>query len=120
MQAEFREAFEQMNKEQGRGFGISNKECRISKVFEQMNKEQGTRKGLAHDKQRTGEERSDECSSVPCSLLICSRLSGHKTKKPLSFLKGFFNKYGSYLLSQRNASTIGHGGLNFSVRNGKR
>jgi hypothetical protein len=31
-----------------------------------------------------------------------------------------FNKYGSYLLSQHDASTIGHGGLNFSVRNGKR
>jgi hypothetical protein len=30
------------------------------------------------------------------------------------------NKYGSYLLSQENPSTIGHEGLNFSVRKGKR
>ncbi len=41
-------------------------------------------------------------------------------QKKTSIFRLRFNKYGSYLLSQLDASTIGHGGLNFSVRNGKR
>ena len=44
----------------------------------------------------------------------------HKKKASLKWINEALNKYGSYLLSQHNASTIGHGGLNFSVRNGKR
>jgi hypothetical protein len=40
-------------------------------------------------------------------------------KKPSSFLEGFLIKVGDVLLSHLS-STIGAGGLNFSVRNGKR
>ena len=40
-------------------------------------------------------------------------------RKPLDFSRGFLIKVGDDLLSH-NCSTIGAGGLNFSVRNGKR
>ena len=42
-------------------------------------------------------------------------------KKPHPVRDGVLNKYGTYLLSRLLAdSTIGHEGLNFSVRDGKR
>jgi hypothetical protein len=47
--------------------------------------------------------------------------SGFKTKKPSRKLEGFCCKVGGDLLSHiLLCSTIGAGGLNFSVRNGKR
>jgi hypothetical protein len=42
-------------------------------------------------------------------------------KKPHPLRDGVLNEYGTYLLSRLLAdSTIGHEGLNFSVRDGKR
>jgi hypothetical protein len=42
-------------------------------------------------------------------------------KKPHPLWDGVLNEYGTYLLSRLLAdSTIGHEGLNFSVRDGKR
>ena len=40
--------------------------------------------------------------------------------KRVSFLRLFLSKFGAYLLSHPEGSTIGVKGLNFSVRYGKR
>ena len=48
---------------------------------------------------------------------------GHGTKKvplPAPAGRGTLSKRGGYLLSRLAGSTIGEGGLNFSVRDGKR
>jgi hypothetical protein len=45
----------------------------------------------------------------------------HKTKKEVTHCwDNLFKKVGGYLLFHLDGSTIGVGGLNFSVRNGKR